>query len=216
MSPDGKEVWIAVTTGYLSSLSRKSLTASGAEEKLVDNFGGNLNITDISHDGRYLLFNHQDPKTDYDIYTIDLQGERKLVPVLNSPASERNAKFSPDGKWIAYLSRETGSEELFVTSFPTPGSRWQISNGGVATPGNWSADGKNLRYRQGDKILNVEVHNNGGKLEFSVPKELVTIPQNLITVSLFPDDKRILALRPTGDTSSVPMDFVLNWQHLLH
>jgi serine/threonine protein kinase/Tol biopolymer transport system component len=216
MSPDGKDLWIATTTGYLSSLTHKSLTASGAEEKIIDNFSGNLIVTDVSHDGRYLIFNHQDPKTDWDIYTMDLQGERKLVPVLNSPASERNAQFSPDGKWISYNSRETGTEELFVTSFPTPGSRWQVSNGGATTSGMWSADGKNLRYRQADKVLNVEVHNNGGKLEFSVPKELVTLPPNLINISILPDDKRILVLRPTGDTSAVPMDFVLNWQHLLH
>ncbi len=216
MSPDGKDLWIATTTGYLSSLFHKSLTASGAEEKIIDNFGGNLIITDVSHDGRYLIFNHQDPKTDYDVYTMDLQGERKLVPVLNSPASERDAQFSPDGKWISYRSRETGTEELFVTSFPTPGSRWQVSNGGATTTGMWSSDGRNLRYRQTDKVLNVEVHNNGGKLEFSLPKELVTLPPNLISVSILPDDKRMLVLRPTGDTSAVPMDFVLNWQHLLH
>ncbi len=215
LSPDGKDVWIAITTGYLSSLSRRSMTASGAEEKVVDNFSGNLMITDISHDGRYLLFNHQDPKTDYDVYMMDLQGERKLAPVLNSPASERDAQFSPDGKWISYRSRETGTDELFVTSFPAPGSRWQLSSGGATTPGMWSADGKNLRYRQQDKVFDVEVHNNGGKLEFSAPKELVTLPPNLLTVALLPDDKRILALRPTGDSADVPMDFILNWQPLV-
>jgi len=215
MSADGKELWIATTTGYLSSLSHKSLTASGTEEKIVDNFSGNLIVTDISRDGRYLLFNHQDPKTDYDVYMMDLRGERKLVPVLNSPASERDAQFSPDGKWISYRSRETGTEELFVTSFPKPGSRWQVSSGGATTAGMWSGDGKNLRYRQGDKVFNVEVHNNGGKLEFSVPKELVTLPPNLTMVSILPDDKRILALRPTGDDALVPMDFVLNWQQVV-
>jgi Tol biopolymer transport system component len=147
---------------------------------------------------------------------MDLQGERKLVPVLNSPASERDAKFSPDGKWISYRSRETGTEEVFVTSFPTPGSRWQVSNAGASYLGTWSADGKNLRYSQGDKIFNVEVHNNGGKLEFSVPKLLLTLPPNLTLISILPDDKRILVLRPTGDTNAVPIDFILNWQHLVH
>jgi eukaryotic-like serine/threonine-protein kinase len=215
MSPDGKDIWIATTTGYVSNLSRRSLTASGTQEKVIDNYSGNLTVTDISHDGRYLIFNHQDPKTDWDVYMMDLQGERKLIPVLNSPASERDAQISPDGKWISYRSRETGTEELFVTSFPTPGSRWQVSTGGATTGGLWSADGKNLRYRQGDKIFNVEVHNNAGKLEFSVPKELVTLPPNLTVVSILPDDKRILVLRPTGDESTVPMDFVLNWQHLV-
>jgi eukaryotic-like serine/threonine-protein kinase len=215
LSPDGRDVWITTTNGYISSLTRKSLTASGAEEKVIDDFSGNLIVTDFSRDGRYLLFNHQDPKTDYDVYMMDLKGERKLVPLLNSPASERDARLSPDGKWFSYRSRETGAEELFVTSFPTPGSRWQVSNGGATMAGMWSADGKNLRYRQGDKVFNVEVHNNAGKLEFSVPKELVILPPNLVVISILPDNKRILALRPTGDSAAVPMDFILNWEHLV-
>jgi eukaryotic-like serine/threonine-protein kinase len=215
LSPDGKDIWISTTTGYVSTLTRKSMTASGAEEKIIEKFDGQLALLDISRDGRYLLFDHQDPKTDQDVYMMDVQGERKLVPVLNSPAAERYGDLSPDGKWLAYISSETGAYELFVTSFPVPGARWQVSNGGSSVDVRWSADGKNLRYRQGDKIFNVEVRYNGAKPDFSQPKELLTLPPNLTVISLLPDDKRILILRPTGDTTAPPMDFVLNWQHLV-
>jgi hypothetical protein len=147
---------------------------------------------------------------------MDLEGDRKLVPLLNSPAAERGGKISPDGKWLAYVSDESGSAELYVTSFPVTGSKWQISNGGISGgSGDWSADGKNYRFQQGDKIYNVEVRNNGAKPEFSAPKELLTLPPNVIVVSILPDGKRILAARPTGDQTSVPLDFVLNWQHLV-
>jgi Tol biopolymer transport system component len=216
VSPDGKDVWISTSTGYVSSLVRKSLSASGAEEKVLENFNGNMILFDISRDGRYLVFNHQDPKTDFDIYTMDLQGEKKLVPVLNGPAAERNGHVSPDGKWLAYISNETGTDEVFVTSFPVPGSRWQVSSGGTTSSGEWSADGKNVRYRKGEKIFNVEVHSGASKPDFSVPRELLSLPTNILDISILPDDKRILAVRPSGDSTPVPIDFVLNWEHLTH
>lgn len=216
VSPDGKDVWISTGTGYVSYLTRKSLSASGTEEKVLENFNGNLILFDISRDGRYLLFNHQDPKTDYDIYTMDLQGDKKLVPVLNGPSAERNGHVSPDDKWLAYISNETGTDELFVTSFPVPGSRWQVSSGGATSSGEWSADGKNLRYRKGEKIFNVEVRSGASKPDFSAPRELLSLPTNILDIALLPDDKRILAIRPSGDTTPVPIDFVLNWEHLMH
>ena len=216
VSPDGKDVWISTTTGYVSSLTRKSLSASGTEEKVLENFNGNLTLFDISRDGRYLVFNHQDPKTDFDIFAMDLQREKKLVPVLNGPSAEHNGRVSPDSKWLAYISNETGTDELFVTSFPIPGSRWQVSSGGATSPGEWSADGKNLRYRKGEKIFKVEVHFGASKPEFSAPKELLSLPTSIIDIALFPDDKRILALRPSGDSTPVPIDFVLNWEQLAH
>jgi Tol biopolymer transport system component len=216
LSPDGKDAWISTSTGYVSSLTRKSLSASGTEEKVLDNFNGNMILFDISRDGRYLVFNHQDPKTDFDIYMMDLQGEKKLVPVLNSPSAERNGRVSPDSKWLAYISNETGADELFVTSFPIPGSRWQVSSGGTTNAGEWSADGKNLRYRKGEKIFNVEVHSGASKPDFSPPKELLSLPTNVLDIAILPDDKRILAVRPSGDSTPVPIDFVLNWEHLTH
>jgi len=149
------------------------------------------------------------------VYMMDLQGDRKLVPVLSSPAAERVGGLSPDSRWLAYTSNETGAEELFVTSFPMPGARWQVSSGGAGGEVVWSADGKNLRYHQGDKVFNVEVRFGGVKPEFSAPKELVTLPPNLAVISLLPDNKRILTLRPSGDTTPVPIDFVLNWEHLV-
>lgn len=215
VSPDGKDVWISTSNGYVSNLTRRSLSVSGTEQKVFENFNNNLVLYDISPDGRYLIFNHQDPKTDFDIYIMDMQGDKKLVPVLNGPAAERNAHVSPDGKWLAYISNETGADELFVTSFPVPGSRWQVSSGGASSPGEWSADGKNLRYRKAGKFFNIEVHPGASKPDFSSPKELLSLPTTIIDISLLPDDKRILALRPSGDTTPVPIDFVLNWDHLV-
>jgi len=80
---------------------------------------------------------------------------------------------------------------------------------------DWSPDGKNLHYRQGDKIYRVEVRVDGNKPEFSEPKVLTSIPQDIDLLSIMADGKRILATRPVGQRTSPPQNLVLNWQHLL-
>jgi len=221
VSADGNSVFISTTSGYASSLERKELTASGKEEKLLDEPKSYFAVMSVSQDGRYVFFSEQDPKTSFDVYYMDLQGDRRLMPLLNSRYAEYDARLSPDNKWLAYSADETGSTELYVTPFPGTGSKWQVSSGGITGRGDtgsvmdWSADGKQLRYWQGDKIYSVEVHDNGGKPEFSVPKEIASLPANLIVISILPDGKRILAARPVGDEHSMAADFVLNLQQLM-
>ena len=220
VSADGKSVFISSTNGYTVTLVRRWLTASGKEDKQFESSHGYSDVVSISRDGRFVFFNQQDVKTGFDIYYLDLTGEQKLVPLLNSSYQEFDARLSPDGKWLAYTSNETGRVELFVTSFPNIGSQWQISNGGVTLRDtqnvmDWSSDGKNLRYEQEEKIYNVEVRNKGDKLEFSAPHELMSLPPDDIVLSIMPDGKRTLVARSTGDRSSVAIDLVLNWQHLV-
>lgn len=80
---------------------------------------------------------------------------------------------------------------------------------------DWSVDGKNLRYQQGDKIFNVEVRTQGGKPEFSAPQEITSLPSNLVVISILADGKHTLVARPTEDRGTVPLDLVLNWKHLV-
>lgn len=219
---DGNSVFIASTSGYTGTLVRRWLTASGKEEKLLDAPpGGFLMVRSVSRDGRYIFFSIQDPKTSFDIYYTDLQGPLKLVPLLNSPYGEYDARLSPDNKWLAYTSNETGKLQLYVTSFPEVGSKWQISSSGITANDvwdvmDWSADGKNLSYQQGDKIYSVDLHDNGGKLDFSAPKEIGTVPPNVVVITILPDGKRVLVARPLGDSANQPMQLVLNWQQLYH
>jgi Tol biopolymer transport system component/predicted Ser/Thr protein kinase len=220
VSADGKSFLTTATTGYHTTVVERSLITSGKEEKLAER-GDYVFVASRSRDGRYALFSIQDARTSFDIYSMDLAGDRKLVPVLNSPYAERDPKLSPDNKWLAYTSNENGSAELYVTPFREGGSKWQVSNGGIAfTIGttsvvDWSPDGKSLHYLQGDKVYTVEVRTAGSKPEFSAPKELLRIPQGAELISIMPDGKRILATRPMGQRSASPMDLVLNWQRLL-
>ena len=216
ISPDGNDIYVATTTGYISTLTRRSLGASGEEETVLDHVPSSLSVQDISRDGRMLLLAMQDPKTAWDIYYLDLKGERKLVPLLHSRYNENAPALSPDGKWLAYVSDETGRQEAYVTPFPATGSKWQISNAGANQIGTWSSDGKTFRYEQGDKIYSVEMRLKGTKPEFSAPKELLTLPPNVNVFSILPDGKRILASRQTTDAVAEPVHFILNWQPLVH
>ena len=75
-----------------------------------------------------------------------LEGERKPEPFLNTPFSEQNAEFSPDGRWIAYVSDETGRREIYVTPYPGPGGKFLISKDGGVEP-LWAPDGTEIFYR---------------------------------------------------------------------
>ncbi len=111
-----------------------------------------------SPDGRYLFLEVQNNATRADIYYIDLNGDRKSTPLLHSPANETGAVLSPNGKWLAYRSDESGKDEVYVTAFPGPGGKWQISSGGGSSP-SWSADGKQLYYASGDKLMLAPIQN---------------------------------------------------------
>ena len=221
VSADGKSVVISATNGYHSALLRRSLVSSDKEEQLTES-GDWLTVSNQSTDGRYVLVALQDPKTGFDIYSVDLAGDRNVVPVLNSQYDEADASLSPDNKWLAYTSNENGSRELYVTSFPGGGSKWQVSNGlasefsdSTLREVDWSPDGKSLHYRQADKIYTVDVSIVSSKPEFSPPKEMMTIPRDLELISIMADGKRILATRPVGQRSSPSMDLTINWEHSL-
>jgi eukaryotic-like serine/threonine-protein kinase len=94
-------------------LVQRSLTASGKEEKLAD-LRDPVRLLSLSPDGRYLFSCVQDPKTSWDVYYTDLKGDRKLVPLLNSSYAETHAKLSPDGRWLAYISDDSGRPEIYL------------------------------------------------------------------------------------------------------
>lgn len=220
VSADGKTVFTTATSGYHSTLAQRSLGSSTDDEKLE--LSGAYYQASQSLDGRYALISVQMPKTGFDIYYVDHKGDHKPVPLLASSFDEYSAQLSPDDRWVAYTSNENGTREVYVTAFPGGGSKWQVSTGGLGSIAasdrlamDWSPDGKSLRYLQGDKIFSVDVRMNGDKPEFSAPKPLMTVPQDVNVISIMPDGKRILATRPVGQGGASPVALVLNWQHLV-
>ena len=112
---------------------------------------------DWSPDGKYILYEKVDPKSKFDLWVLPTSGDNKPVPYLQTESNEAHARFSPNGKWVAYASDESGRTELYVQSFPAGRGKWQISTSGGDQP-SWRRDGKELFYVAPDgKLRAVEI-----------------------------------------------------------
>ncbi len=158
-TPDGRSVTFQTTTpDVLSTILMISADDSGTPERLIENVYPQQ-ANDWSPDGRTLILQQNDhPETKWDVMMFRPGEDTEAMPLLNSPFMEFLAELSPDGRWIAYTSDESGQFEVYVRSFPDLGSKWQVSTGGGIEPA-WSPDGTELFYRDvhGLKLMAVDV-----------------------------------------------------------
>ncbi len=143
-SPDGTRVVYASASGTAGGIYLRD--EAGHEEQFA-NYGRAAPgaPTDWSPDGKYIIYWVVDAQTGSDIWVAPVSGEGKPVAYLQSRFAERQGRLSPDGRWMAYVTNETGSDEVYIASFPSPGSNHRISDGGGVQP-QWGADGKELFY----------------------------------------------------------------------
>ncbi len=215
-SPDGKSIAFASNRAGHLDLYRKNADGAG-EESLLLKSDEDKTPTSWSRDGRYLLYASLDPKTSEDIWVLPLQGERKPIPLLRTEFREGFAHFSPDGRWIAYLSYESGNPEIYVRPFsPEKGSeaasggKWLISNGGGLNPA-WRADGKELFYvSTALQQTTVDVSTVNTFLP-GASRRLFTVP-SFSAGDASADGKRFLFAAPEGSGAPSPFMVVTNWQ----
>ena len=149
-SPDGS--YLVFGNGqFKQSFFRKPANSAAAEEFLLQ-VGGNATPLDISPDGKLLVYSDTGENTKDDLWLLPLQGEHKPVKYLDTPFEERQAQFSPDGKWMAYSSDESGQVQVYVQPVPATGAKRQISTQGGSGP-RWRRDGKELYYISADAQL---------------------------------------------------------------
>src|SRR5262249_30770374 len=150
----------------------KPVSGGGAERLLVA-YAGELQPTSFSPDGRFLAFNNYD-KTPQ-VMVLPLQGERKLFPFPQSQNATSTASFSPDSKWMAYDSDESGRSEIYVVPFPGPGGKWQVStNGGYRTWWIGHGETTELLYLDGQSLLtSVPLRAQGGTLTVGTAQVLL-------------------------------------------
>jgi Tol biopolymer transport system component len=154
------------------SIYQKASNGTGVEEKLLPDSRLALTLCDWSADGRFLLYQILEPKTSYDMWILPLEGDRKPRVFLQTEFDERDGRFSPDGRWVAYRSNESGRNEIYVRSFPEPGGQWQISTAGGSGP-RWRRDGKELYYIAPDgRLMAVPIASQGATLEPGTPLPL--------------------------------------------
>ncbi|HZM70440.1 MAG TPA: hypothetical protein VFB95_08745, partial [Candidatus Cryosericum sp.] len=168
----------------------------------------------FSPDGRFLAFERVNARGTSEIWILPLQGERKPRAFLETPHDEYMARFSPDSRWLAYVSNENGSHEVFVRPFPGPGGRWQISTSGGVEP-RWSPTGKEIFYRDDGKLFRVPVDGSSTAFVAGRPErylEGMPMGGNPHTYDLAPDGRRVLALIYTESVAaSRDPTLILNW-----
>jgi serine/threonine-protein kinase len=177
-------------------------------------------------DGKVLAFFQQNPSTGNDVMTLAIEGDEKSgwkpgepKPFVNSAFDERGPAFSPDGRWLAYHSNESGSLEVYVRPFPGPGGKWQISTGGGLMP-KWSRNGKELFYRTEDSKIVVVTYTasadsfNAGKPQLWSPGQFTERGLGVYNFDLHPDGKRFAVLKFPG-TEQTPavnkVSFIFNF-----
>ncbi len=224
-TPDGQRItYFSQEKGGLSGLYWKRADGAGDAQRLTES--KNLQYPrSWRPDGKVLAFSELNPGTSYDILTLPIEGDEKSgrkpgepKPFLNSPFSEVGPAFSPDGRWLAYHSNESGNYEVYVRPFPGPGGKWQISTGGGGYP-TWSRNGKELFYRTPDNGIMVVNYTASGD-SFRAEKPRLWSPGQFIRLGrgvsfdLHPDGKRFAVLKAPG-TESQPavnkVSFVFNF-----
>ncbi len=174
-SPDSTELIYSSDADGGDNLYRKAADGSGEAVRLT-NEEGSLFISDWSRDGRWVLATRigtPDEERGFaggaDIAYLDLEGDSPVAPYLATQFAELEASFSPDGRWVAYQSNESGRNEVYVRPFPPSGGRWQVSDEGGSYP-RWAKDGSELYYRTDDGILMVAVDTSADSFSASRPR----------------------------------------------
>jgi eukaryotic-like serine/threonine-protein kinase len=224
-SPDGSRVTFAGVGAGGNGIYQKATNGAGKEQELVRASGDPKSPDDWSRDGRFLLYTQRDPRTHADLWILPLAGDGTpsgtATPFANTEFSEEQGRFSPDTRWIAYASDESGRSEIYIQPFPAPpngGSKTAISRDGGSEP-RWRRDGKELFYFSPDGKLMAADVTEGPTFKASVPRALFQVPVPQISHSavdspafgwdVAPDGKRFLI--DTATTSSEPVTVLLNW-----
>jgi eukaryotic-like serine/threonine-protein kinase len=208
-SPDGRRLAFFSCCEGSSTLYIKELNDSGKGRSPLP--AGFRAPWDWSADGKFILYSENDPTTNRDIWVLPVDSEQKPYPLFQTQFMESYAQFSPNGRWVAYLSNETGSDELYVARFENPRDRRRISTAGAAQP-RWRRDGKELFYLAGDKRLLAVPVKTGDNFETGEAISLFkldSIVENAYDVS--PDGQRFLAIVAQSSIQSMPFTVVLNW-----
>ncbi len=218
-SPDGSRIVFSSNRGGKHELYQKISSGAGSDELLVHSdynaFADDWTTT--AKGGEFIIYETEQPKTRFDLYVLPLSGDRKPVPFLQTEFNETHAQFSPDGRWVAYVSDESGRAEVFVQSFPVSGGKWMLSTTGGDQP-QWRRDGRELFYLTPDKKLMAVAVTPGASFEAAAPVPLFAtrIPMTSLTAdrnNYVPaaDGRRFLVNNLLEEGNTQPITLVLNW-----
>jgi len=216
-SPDGSRIAFASNRGGHNGIYQKASSGAGVAELLLQS-PEVMTPNGWSRDGRFLLGHNTLGQGHLWLLPLD-PGNRKPFPPFASRFSEMEGRFSPDGRWIAYRSNESGRFEIYVRPFATsaadsPASEWMISRGG-GDGVRWRADGGELFYQAPDgTVMSAEVlppAAGGAAFQIKPPKPLFKVAAASRAWDVTPDGKQFLIPVPVGGSGPAPFTVVLNW-----
>jgi serine/threonine protein kinase len=222
-SPAGDRIAFSAQRDGKWGIYQKAASGTEKEELLYESPGTEKAPMTWSPDGKYLVFEVTEAKTAWDLWVLPMMGERKAYPMMQTPFNETWAEISPNGKWIAYDSDETGRYEVYIRPFPSGEGKWQVSANGGWYP-RWNKEGKELFYADAaanGKLLSVGVNAVGAMPEFEVPKPL--FDSGYVNIShgvhhkyaVSPDGQRFIIPRAeskvSGESKQPTITVVLNW-----
>ena len=218
-SPDGLRGLWSSNRGGGYDLYVRPASGAGKDELLIKMGTPNGWATDWSRDGKFILFQKPNSKGIRDLWIAPQKatGEANGAPFayLESPFDKQNAVFSPDGHWIAYVSNDSGRDEVYVQPFPLTSEKKQISTGGGIDPA-WRKDGSELFYLAADRnLMAVPVRTTATTVVPEAAKPLFQVPGNQVrrNFAVSADGRRFLVGKPVGDgTASPPITVVLDWR----
>jgi len=215
-TPDGKRITFASNRTGSQNLFWKSADGSGAAEQLTTSEHVDI-ASSWSPDGNLLAFSESDPTSGWDIWILPIEGERKPQPFLQSPFDESAAVFSPDGRWLAYQSNESGRLEIYVQTFPDPAGKWQISTEGGREP-VWARSGQQLFYRNdSNQTMAVEIVTEptftSRRPRLLLEEQYAPLPIPSATYDVAADGRFIVAERAglSDGSARTQIHLVLNW-----
>jgi serine/threonine protein kinase/Tol biopolymer transport system component len=225
-TPDGQRiVYSSIEKGGVNNLWWIRADGAGDAQRLAESKSPQY-LSAWRPDGKVLAFRQVNPETNSDVMTLPIEGSEKSgwkpgkpKPFVNSAFADAEPAFSPDGRWLAYHSNETGSFEVYVRPFPGPGGKWQISSGGGLDP-KWSRNGKELFYRTPDSKIMVATYTTSGdsfhadKPQLWSPGQFTDRGGGIFNFDLHPDGKRFAVLKTPGteQTAAVnKVNFIFNF-----
>ena len=218
-SPDGAKLAYSSNPREKFHIYLRSADGSGARQPLLEDDATEY-VDSWSSDGKYVAYSRADPsgKSGWDIWVMPLFGNRKPVPVVQSQSNKEDPSFSPDGKWLAYDSDESGQWEVYVVPFPHREGRWQVSKGGGLQP-RWRRDGKELLFvGTGNRLMAAEVRDNGASLEIGNRLSLFPIhpaPGPFRTYDVTGDGTRFIVVSGRAELNNKAITIIANWPELL-
>ena len=215
-SPDGSRLVFGSGRKGLQDLYQKASSGAGSDELLFEDKLATKFPQSWSADGRFVLYftGGVVNGTGSDLFVLPLSGDRKPFPFLQTEFSETRGRFSPDGRWVAYSSNESGRNEIYVAPFPGPGGKWQISTTGGSFA-RWRRDGSEIFYVAPDnKLIVASVNGKEGRFEVGAVKPLFETrlgPAGGYQYDVSPDGQRFLINTVAEGTSKSPITVVTNW-----